>query len=386
MGDNFSFSMTKRQVLLLSGAAIVALSISGILFFVVHRTDQPKPSATAATSPSIVNSPLETRHLLTIAPVPIGGTLQGVDLICGSKGSVCSAEYAESVPVNLHPTPDPGFTFVGFLGDCAPLGHTEMTGPRTCSGTFSSDAVVARAAPPPPAGAPRIPPEPAQRPPANAARGGSRESGVNAPDRPPSPDIFQPVQDYIARMKEARAGFSVEKEMIVGQPYIVRLQLSPRLSTQELRSQLDRQARTDHPSVNVPPAAARIETKAEPVKYGPHMVGHISASGCTIEALRPEDQVVPPDSEAEWAWQLTPQKSQKLKVTVRLEAVVDGSPILIRVFDGEVEVRATLRQRVTTFVGGNWQWLWTTIAAPLAAYWLATLRNRRKGRTKKKRR
>jgi hypothetical protein len=164
----------------------------------------------------------------------------------------------------------------------------------------------------------------------------------------------------------------------------VRLKLSATASVAELSSQLDHSARADHPVGDVPPTAVAIETKAEGVKYGPHMIGHITAPGFTIEALRPEDQIVPANSEAEWLWQITPQKPQKVRVTARLEAIVDGTPNVIKVFDGDVEVSTTVRQRVAGFVGGNWQWLWTTIAAPLVAYWYASLRKRRKGRSKKK--
>jgi hypothetical protein len=85
---------------------------------------------------------------LTIAPVPTGGTLEGVDIFCGTKGSICSANHPDGVPVELHPTADPGFTFMGFKGDCMPLGHTQMTGPRTCSATFSPTAEVSAAPPP----------------------------------------------------------------------------------------------------------------------------------------------------------------------------------------------------------------------------------------------
>src|SRR4051812_9134471 len=74
---------------------------------------------------------------LTISPVPSGGTLEGIDILCGTKGSVCTAQHPDGVPVELHPTADPGFTFMGFVGDCAPLGHTQMSAPRTCGATFS---------------------------------------------------------------------------------------------------------------------------------------------------------------------------------------------------------------------------------------------------------
>jgi hypothetical protein len=126
---------------------------------------------------------------LTIAPVPAGGTLEGVDILCGTKGSVCTANHPDGVPVELHPTADAGFTFMGFKGDCMPLGHTQMTGPRTCSATFSPTAEVS-AAPPV-----KTPPAPVVR-----ARGGVTTpppvaSGTEAalpPTTPPPPPAARP--------------------------------------------------------------------------------------------------------------------------------------------------------------------------------------------------
>jgi hypothetical protein len=77
------------------------------------------------------------------------------------------------VTVDLHPIADDGFTFMGFKGDCAPLGHTQMTTPRTCSATFQSTAELAAAAPP-------------KTPPATP-RG--RSGGGPAPQTPSQPPV-----------------------------------------------------------------------------------------------------------------------------------------------------------------------------------------------------
>jgi hypothetical protein len=111
-------------------------------------------------------------QVMTIAPVPTHGTLEGVDIICGSKGSVCSANYPEGVPVEFHPTPDEGYTFMGFVGDCVPLGHTQMNAPRTCSATFSLTSEVSNAQPP------KIP------------TGGRRASGAPSP----APAVAPPTE------------------------------------------------------------------------------------------------------------------------------------------------------------------------------------------------
>src|SRR6185436_19390891 len=91
-----------------------------------------------------------TTRLLTIEPVPTGGTVEGIDILCGSKGTACTANHPENVLVDLIATADQGFTFMGFLGDCAPLGKTQMTGPRKCSASFQRASLVAVPPPPPP--------------------------------------------------------------------------------------------------------------------------------------------------------------------------------------------------------------------------------------------
>jgi predicted Ser/Thr protein kinase len=92
----------------------------------------------------VVQVPQTATQVLTIAPVPTGGTLEGLDILCGTKGSVCSANPPDGALVTLHHTADPGFTFMGFVGDCAPLGQTQMSGPRSCSATFSSIAAASQ--------------------------------------------------------------------------------------------------------------------------------------------------------------------------------------------------------------------------------------------------
>ena len=118
------------------------------------RTVMTAPRTCGATFAPVEAVAPATTQLLTIAPVPTGGTIEGVDIICGTKGSICSAKHPDGVPVELHPMADAGFTFMGFVGDCAPLGQTQMTGPRTCGATFSPTAVAS--APPPPRAAPPV--------------------------------------------------------------------------------------------------------------------------------------------------------------------------------------------------------------------------------------
>jgi hypothetical protein len=67
---------------------------------------------------------------------PDGGTLTTTGLTCGSGGDACKATFEEDRVLEFQATPDEGFKFAGFTGDCAPGGRTMMTGSRSCGATF----------------------------------------------------------------------------------------------------------------------------------------------------------------------------------------------------------------------------------------------------------
>ena len=171
----------------------------------------PRTCGATFTKDVAAATPAGATQILTISPVPTGGTLEGVDILCGTKGSVCSNPFPDGVAVELHPTADDGFTFMGFKGDCAPLGHTQMTSARTCSATFSPTAEVSAApTPKPPAArgrsggtappavaqgpAPAQPPAPAPPPPV-APRAPTREGPVVDPTQAAAKPVPVPQTD-----------------------------------------------------------------------------------------------------------------------------------------------------------------------------------------------
>jgi hypothetical protein len=113
------------------------------------RTTMSAPRTCGATFAPVVAVPKPATQILTISPVPTGGTLVGVDIKCGTDGSACAADYAEGLSVDLQAMADPTFTFMGFSGDCSATGRTQMIGPRTCSAAFSPTASLPKALPPP---------------------------------------------------------------------------------------------------------------------------------------------------------------------------------------------------------------------------------------------
>ena len=68
---------------------------------------------------------------------PVGGTIIGGGLVCGTRGAVCSTTRPAAEAVEFFAVPDPDFVFGGFTGECAPTGRVLMSGrPRACGATF----------------------------------------------------------------------------------------------------------------------------------------------------------------------------------------------------------------------------------------------------------
>jgi serine/threonine protein kinase len=68
---------------------------------------------------------------------PVGGTVTGAGILCGSKGSDCTTTRPTGDNVQLQGEADTGFIFSGFTGDCPVTGRLAMTQARTCGATFT---------------------------------------------------------------------------------------------------------------------------------------------------------------------------------------------------------------------------------------------------------
>jgi len=72
---------------------------------------------------------------------PAGGTVWGAGITCGSRGFDCQEATSSAVWLGLQASPDPGFVFVTWTGDCsgtAPQYALRLKGVRTCSAVFTS--------------------------------------------------------------------------------------------------------------------------------------------------------------------------------------------------------------------------------------------------------
>jgi hypothetical protein len=68
---------------------------------------------------------------------PVGGTVIGGGLVCGTHGTTCAAKRTAGDIVELRILTDPGYVFAGFAGDCAPAGRLLMHKAKTCVANFT---------------------------------------------------------------------------------------------------------------------------------------------------------------------------------------------------------------------------------------------------------
>ncbi|HPK72154.1 MAG TPA: hypothetical protein PLN93_09455, partial [Vicinamibacterales bacterium] len=80
---------------------------------------------------------------ITVSPAPVGGTVTGTGIACGTGGTDCTETYSAATSVSLTAAPDSGYTFAGWGGGCTGTGLTTtvlVDGVVTCTATFTPAA------------------------------------------------------------------------------------------------------------------------------------------------------------------------------------------------------------------------------------------------------
>jgi hypothetical protein len=154
--------------------------------------------------------------------------------------------------------------------------------------------------------------------------------------------------------------FNVPTMMTLNRSDDVRLLLSPSMSVEQLQKLLLEQLSR--------------ETKVEgiEVRIAPRMEARLSGTNFSILALTPEVQPVTWKEPTEWGWEVSPTEagSQALHLTLTAILQIEGkdSTRAIRTFDRDIRVEVTWPQHISRFAAENWQWLWTTVAVPIALW------------------
>lgn len=102
------------------------------------------------------------------------------------------------------------------------------------------------------------------------------------------------------------------------------------------------------------------------------MVAELKGGGFQIDPITEPLQIINKWGINEWRWEITALKpgSRKLYLTMTAIITIDGQerPHTIKSLQETIEIHVTWQQRVSAFVGKNWQWLWTSILIPLIGW------------------
>lgn len=188
------------------------------------------------------------------------------------------------------------------------------------------------------------------------------DESVKSPDLPPTMPATMPatslgvVEEIVSNLEWGNIAFDTPKKMKFEEPKTIELLLSPTKSVQELQSSLK----------------SREQTESARIQISNRMEADLSGLGFKIEALVPQEQAVYRGKTTQWKWEVTPTKDGDQNLYLTLSAIINVSnqkvPLVIRTFDKTIEVEVSVGQRISTFVAGNWQWLWASILVPLSPF------------------
>jgi hypothetical protein len=110
------------------------------------------------------------------------------------------------------------------------------------------------------------------------------------------------------------------------------------------------------------------------IRVADRMEARLSGLGFKIQAITPEIQAVSRQDETRWQWEIEATRAGRQRLHLTLTAIIDvrgsQSPRTIRTFEKKLEIRVSWSQRLSNFLGDNWQWLWTAILIPIGAWLL----------------
>jgi hypothetical protein len=189
-------------------------------------------------------------------------------------------------------------------------------------------------------------------------------TGVPSPS-PPPPSLSEDIDRQLKALPLARVAFNAPTELQKGESAEIQLLLAFRKSIAVLQDELTEVG----------------ERHGATVRVSDVMEATLTGQGFKIEAVTPEQQVTSRDENTEWRWDIEPTKTGTQRLHLTLSALIYGkgtaTPHAVRVLERPIVVRVTWRDKLTGFVGGNWQWIWAAILVPAAAFGYRAWRGRR---------
>jgi hypothetical protein len=187
------------------------------------------------------------------------------------------------------------------------------------------------------------------------------------------PTSLKVVDTIVNNLEWGNIAFDTPKKMNFKESKIIELLLSPTKSAQELQSSLKfhRQEKSE-------------QTESARIEISNRMEAELSGLGFKIEALVPKEQAISRGKTTQWKWEVTPTKDGNQNLSLAVSNIINLSnqevPLVIRTFDKTIKVEVSVSQRISTFVAGNWQWLWASILVPLSPFlwkWYQRMRGKK---------
>jgi hypothetical protein len=137
--------------------------VCGATFTATAGAPSPTPGSSSGGSSTSPSGTLTfgAPYRLTIT-LGSGGTVKSAGINCGTSAKACASQMPAPMTIGLQATPDAGYAFTGWSGDCSGTNASlwlALEGPRTCAAIFvatSGSGSGGSTAPPPP---PTTPPD-----------------------------------------------------------------------------------------------------------------------------------------------------------------------------------------------------------------------------------
>ena len=254
----------------------------------------------------------------------------------------CSFTFPDGTEVTLSASAAVG-EFEAWGGACVGSPGTECQLPTGGDVAVTASFTSPQPPPPPPPGPGPPPPPP----------------GPPGPPGPPPDDIDEILQG----LGLGNVAFNAPRELQSGETAVIELLVSRERPIRELQGEI----------------TALGEREGAQIRLSNLIEARLTGLGFKIQAVSDERQPVSRRDITRWRWEIEPVRTgrQRLHLTVSAIVNVGGteSTYTVQTFERVLEIDVAWSDRVSGFLSGNWQWLWTAILLPVGA-WLLQRRRR----------
>jgi hypothetical protein len=228
--------------------------------------------------------------------------------------------------------------------------------------------------PPPPKPAPPPLPKPETVNPGKTGTGFGRGGRAGQPAPTPIADRFDEVDAALGALVQGRIAFNTPERMRYGDSQSIALVASPSMDADTLSTELrNRIGGADPIEIATLQIAPLMEARLE------------GAPAFEVTALTPVQQPVSRSAPTEWRWTVRAAETGRHQLHLTINAVItvagERFPRSLDVLNRDIEVEITAGQRISMFIGANWQWLLGTVIIPLALWRWNQQRKTRKRRS-----